>query len=174
MAEDDQSPVQPFVSAVNRKGEKGTFAIMADGKVRFVPATVDAKLFRSMCVIKAPTDKDVLNLLLKFDELVPIVPEEDLSVKVISGAADKPGQEKTPEKTPAEKDKATPAKDKKTTPDNPKTTVNPMPGTTIQGSPMPGTTIQGSPMPGTPIKGSPMETRPKGGKANPVGANPGG
>jgi hypothetical protein len=116
--EKEKDPVKPFVAAVNKKAERGTFAIMADGKVRFIPATIDARLFRSMCVIKAPTDKDVLDLLSKFNELVPEVPDEEVIVKVISGAADKPGQEKSPEK-PKDKpsDKTLPDK---TPTDNPK------------------------------------------------------
>jgi hypothetical protein len=103
---DDKTAVQEFVSTV-RNGERGTFAIMADGKVRFIRATIDPRLFRSMCVIQAPTDKEVLDLLAKFNELVPEVPDEEVAVKVIGGAADKPGQEKPPEKP---KDKTPPDK----------------------------------------------------------------
>ncbi len=95
VAEDDKGCVQPFVSSeykIGDKVERGTFAIMADGKVRFIRAGIDPALFRSMCTIKGPDKID------KFNELVPEVPDEDLTVQVLAGEADKPGQEKSADK----------------------------------------------------------------------------
>jgi hypothetical protein len=46
----DSDCVQPFVCA-EHEGKRGTFAIMADGKVRFIPATIDPKTFQAMCTI---------------------------------------------------------------------------------------------------------------------------
>jgi hypothetical protein len=46
----DLDCVQPFVST-KHQGKDGTFAIMADGKVRFIPATIDPKTFQAMCTI---------------------------------------------------------------------------------------------------------------------------
>jgi hypothetical protein len=49
VSEDDDC-VGPFVCS-EYEGKKGTFAIMADGKVRFIPATIDPKVFRALCTI---------------------------------------------------------------------------------------------------------------------------
>jgi hypothetical protein len=47
---EDLDCVQPFV-CTEYQGKRGTFAIMADGKVRFIPATIDPKTFQAMCTI---------------------------------------------------------------------------------------------------------------------------
>ncbi len=46
----DRDCMQPFVST-KYQGKDGTFALMADGKVRFIPATIDPKTFQAMCTI---------------------------------------------------------------------------------------------------------------------------
>jgi hypothetical protein len=52
---DDLDCVRPFVCAKYKnkdgKEEDGTFAIMADGKVRFIPASIDPKIFQALCTI---------------------------------------------------------------------------------------------------------------------------
>jgi hypothetical protein len=69
VSEDDDC-VAPFVCAEYR-GRKGTFAVMADGKVRFIPATIDPKIFRALCTIAG--DEPITNL----DGVAPVVPDED-------------------------------------------------------------------------------------------------
>jgi hypothetical protein len=71
VSEDDDC-VAPFVCAEYR-GKKGTFAVMADGKVRFIPATIDPKIFRALCTIAG--DEPITNL----DGIAPEVPNEDAS-----------------------------------------------------------------------------------------------
>jgi len=46
----DLDCVQPFV-CTKYEGKDGTFAIMADGKVRFIPASIDPKTFQALCTI---------------------------------------------------------------------------------------------------------------------------
>ena len=62
---DKEDCVKPFVCA-EYKGERGTFAIMADGKVRFIPASISQALFRSMCTIKGAAES--------IDKAAPEVP----------------------------------------------------------------------------------------------------
>src|SRR5262249_39309495 len=52
----------------------GTFAIMADGKVRFLPATMPADTFRALCTING--GEKIRNL----DEIAPEVPDESANV----------------------------------------------------------------------------------------------
>jgi flagellar basal body-associated protein FliL len=68
----DLDCVQPFV-CTEYQGKRGTFAIMADGKVRFIPATIDPKTFQAMCTIAG--GERIKNL----DDIAPEVPppEED-------------------------------------------------------------------------------------------------
>jgi hypothetical protein len=47
---EDLDCVKPFV-CTDYQGKRGTFAIMADGKVRFIPANIDPKTFQAMCTI---------------------------------------------------------------------------------------------------------------------------
>lgn len=72
---DDLDCVRPFVCArypiKDGKEEDGTFAIMADGKVRFIPASIDPKLFQALCTI-AGDDK-----IRKIDAIAPEVPSPD-------------------------------------------------------------------------------------------------
>ena len=69
---DDLDCIRPFVCAKYKnaegKEEDGTFAIMADGKVRFIPATIDPKTFQAMCTI-AGGDK-----IKDIDSIAPEVP----------------------------------------------------------------------------------------------------
>jgi hypothetical protein len=173
VSDDEKSCVQPFVcteykSAKADKPERGTFAIMGDGKVRFIRANIEPALFRSMCVIKAPAQKDVLDMLEKFNDLVPEVPDEDVAVQVLPGKADKEEEGKTP----AEKKDKTPDKtpDKtgdKTPPDKDKTPPMPMgPGKVPPPMPM-GMPTAPMPMgPMNPVKGPPMPMKPDGAKPN--------
>jgi hypothetical protein len=46
----ETDPLSPFVCA-EYKGKKGTFAIMADFKVRFIPADTDPETFKGLCTI---------------------------------------------------------------------------------------------------------------------------
>jgi hypothetical protein len=64
---EDLDCVRPFVCA-EYQGKRGTFAIMADGKVRFIAETIDPKTFQAMCTI-AGGDK-IKNL----DDIAPEVP----------------------------------------------------------------------------------------------------
>ncbi len=64
---DDLDCVKPFV-CTEYQGKRGTFAIMADGKVRFIPETIDPKTFRALCTIAG--DDRVRNL----DKVAPEVP----------------------------------------------------------------------------------------------------
>lgn len=72
---DDLDCVRPFVCAkytnADEKEEEGTFAIMADGKVRFIPASINPKTFQAMCTI-AGGDK-IKNL----DAVAPEVPQPE-------------------------------------------------------------------------------------------------
>lgn len=43
-------PIAPFV-CLTHNGKKGTLAIMADGKVRFLPEDISPELFRALCTI---------------------------------------------------------------------------------------------------------------------------
>ncbi len=65
--------VQPFVCA-EYQGRRGTFAIMADGKVRFIPADISPETFRALCTIAG--GEQVKNL----DEVAPVVPGEEAPV----------------------------------------------------------------------------------------------
>jgi hypothetical protein len=58
--------VQSFVCA-EYQGKKGTFAIMADGRVRFIPADIAPDTFRAMCTIAG--GETIRNL----DEIAPVV-----------------------------------------------------------------------------------------------------
>lgn len=58
--------VKPFVCATYN-GKRGTFAVMADGRVRFVPETISDKDFQALCTIAGGEDVDV-------DKVAPVVP----------------------------------------------------------------------------------------------------
>ncbi len=67
--------VEPFVCA-KYKGKWGTFAIMADGKVRFLSADMKPEQFRALCTIAG--DDKINNL----DEIAPVVPAPAVTVKL--------------------------------------------------------------------------------------------
>jgi uncharacterized protein (TIGR03067 family) len=89
--DEDGKPIAPFVCTTH-KGKRGTIAVMADGKVRFIPEDIPAATFRAMCTIAGgPIEK--------LDEICPIIPNpEDRELK-----AGGPGGDKTkgPEAPPA-------------------------------------------------------------------------
>jgi Protein of unknown function (DUF1559) len=58
--------VQPFICATY-EGKRGTFAVMADGKVRFIPETISDKDFQALCTIAGGETVDV-------DKVAPEVP----------------------------------------------------------------------------------------------------
>jgi hypothetical protein len=64
---EDFDAVEPFV-CTEYQGKRGTFAVMADGKVRFIPADIDPKDFRAMCTIAGGEQLGLL------DKIAPEVP----------------------------------------------------------------------------------------------------
>jgi hypothetical protein len=97
----ESDALEPFV-CLEYEGKTGTFAIMADGQVRFVPATLDPKLFRALCTI-AGDDKVSRS---ELDRNCPVVPppegEAELKTK---GGRQLPTREKDKpkEKSPTDK-----------------------------------------------------------------------
>jgi hypothetical protein len=69
---EDIDSVQPFV-CTEYQGKKGTFAIMADYKVRFIPATIDPAHFRALCTVAG--GEKLPNL----ESIAPEVPAEDIA-----------------------------------------------------------------------------------------------
>jgi flagellar basal body-associated protein FliL len=63
---DGPDAVKPFV-CTEYQGKRGTFAVMGDGKVRFIPETIDPKIFRTLCLITG--GEKIENL----DKIAPIV-----------------------------------------------------------------------------------------------------
>jgi hypothetical protein len=61
--------VQPFV-CTTYKGKRGTFAVMADGRVRFIPATISDQDFQALCTIAGGEAVDV-------DKVAPVVRAPD-------------------------------------------------------------------------------------------------
>jgi DNA-directed RNA polymerase subunit M/transcription elongation factor TFIIS len=102
---EDLDCVKPFV-CTEYQGKRGTFAIMADGKVRFIPETIEPKTFQALCTI-AGGDK-VRNL----DKVAPEVPlpedqpQPELKAEPVPPAAKKPAQ--TPPAPEAPKPPAAP------------------------------------------------------------------
>jgi hypothetical protein len=84
--------VQPFVCTVypanpdlktKWDGKQGTIAIMADGKVRFIPADIGPKIFRAMCTIAGGEDIG------RIDDVAPVIPngeEPELKAEGPAGA----------------------------------------------------------------------------------------
>lgn len=95
---EDLDCVRPFVSTKYKnkdgKEEEGTFAIMGDGKVRFIPANINPKTFQALCTI-AGGDK-VHGL----DKIAPEVPppEEQPQVEL---KAEQPAPAVKPSAQPA-------------------------------------------------------------------------
>jgi predicted metal-dependent hydrolase len=91
---EDLDCVKPFV-CTEYQGKRGTFAIMADGKVRFIPATIDPKTFQALCTIAG--GEKVRNL----DNIAPEVPPpEDLPQSELK--AEEPAPAASPAAKPAE------------------------------------------------------------------------
>src|SRR5262249_29140265 len=70
--EDD--PVAPFV-CITYKGKRGTFAIMGDGKVRFIAADMKPETFKALCTIAGGEKIDNLG------EIAPSVPDPGTTLK---------------------------------------------------------------------------------------------
>jgi hypothetical protein len=86
---EDIDCVRPFV-CTEYQGKKGTFAVMADGKVRFIPANIRPEDFRALCTI-AGNDR-----LRGIDKIAPEVPPEEAPSELKTAPAgtlplDKPG-----------------------------------------------------------------------------------
>jgi DNA-directed RNA polymerase subunit RPC12/RpoP len=65
--------LRPFV-CLDYRGRRGTFALMADGKVRFLPADLPPATFRALCTIAGgETVQDL-------DRVAPVVEAEDADV----------------------------------------------------------------------------------------------
>jgi hypothetical protein len=103
-ADEDPNPLAPFVCltypAQGKKspfdGKRGTLAIMADGKVRFLPADLSPATFRSMCAVAG----DKID---KLDSLAPVVGGTQRDLK--SGGVGLPPKE-GPKEAPKEQPKA--------------------------------------------------------------------
>jgi hypothetical protein len=65
--------LKPFV-CVEFKGKRGTIAVMADGRVRFIPETMKPEMFRAMCSIAGGGRIDDLA------ENAPVIKEVDLDL----------------------------------------------------------------------------------------------
>ncbi len=101
---EDLECVQPFVSS-EHQGKRGTFAIMADGKVRFIPANIDPKTFQALCTIaggdkikdldkiapEVPPPEDLLNQPeLKAEPAAPVAPPPNVTPKADAGRPNLP------------------------------------------------------------------------------------
>ncbi|MBI1913914.1 MAG: hypothetical protein HYS12_04145 [Planctomycetes bacterium] len=78
----EEDSVAPFVCIAlseklgrYSKGTKGTFAIMADGKVRFIPADMKPETFKALCTIAGGEKIDDLN------HIAPVVPDNTVTLK---------------------------------------------------------------------------------------------
>jgi hypothetical protein len=69
----ETDPILPFV-CTEYNGKPGTFAIMADGKVRFIAKDINPDTFKALCTINGG---DVIDNL---DEVAPVVPGQGKSV----------------------------------------------------------------------------------------------
>jgi len=93
----EKDSVAPFV-CTEYKGKKGTFAIMADGKVRFIAADMNPETFKALCTIAGGEKIEDL------DEIAPVVPDNTVTLKTtVAGDQPKPPAEapKPPESAPA-------------------------------------------------------------------------
>jgi uncharacterized protein (TIGR03067 family) len=96
---EDENCFRPYVCA-QRDGKPGTYAIMCDFRVRFIPEDIKPEVFRAMCTIAGGEKIDNL------DDLCPVVTGE-----VTSSKPDKPAEK------PDDKPKDQTAKDSKSKPD---------------------------------------------------------
>jgi hypothetical protein len=96
----ETDPVLPFV-CTEYKGKPGTFAIMADGKVRFIAKDINPDSFKALCTINGGEIIDNL------DEVAPVVPGQGKSLlkpqlPPASGAPQPEAKPPVEEKKPAE------------------------------------------------------------------------
>jgi hypothetical protein len=89
----DDDIVQPFV-CVKHENKEGTYAIMGDGKVRFIAKNIDPKIFRAMCTING--GEQIADL----DKIAPEVPAPNAPAAppkdAPGGATEKPQLPPTP------------------------------------------------------------------------------
>jgi hypothetical protein len=112
-------------------GEWGTLAVMADGKVRFIPAKMDPNVFRALCTINGGEKVE------KLDDIAPVVEPEEPVLKGDPSGAPKPPPVIVPPVMPTEEGKAADAPADKGKPADP--AAAPMPKTSpVPGAPAPG------------------------------------
>src|SRR5205814_2323640 len=85
---------------VERDGERGTYAVMADGKVRFIKASIDKNVFRSMCCINQ--EKKIDNL----DQIAPVLPRDAEDAGEVEAPKDAPKENPAKDEAPKEAPKA--------------------------------------------------------------------
>jgi len=97
--EDDKHPITPFLCMTYQSrsdrtkhldGKKGTLAIMGDGKVRFIPETMSADLFRGLCTIASGKKTD------KLDAEAPVVDPDSPVRELKSGGGSMTDKGKQP------------------------------------------------------------------------------
>ncbi len=71
----ESGSVRPFV-CVTYQGKRGTYAVMADGKVRFIPETIADETFQALCTIKG--GEKIANL----DQIAPVVPAPEVKTEL--------------------------------------------------------------------------------------------
>ena len=86
--------VRPFVCA-EYKGKRGTFAIMCNGDVRFIPETIPDETFKALCTIAGGEKIDNL------DAVAPKVPSPQAVLKTKPAVAAKPPPPKEVTANPA-------------------------------------------------------------------------
>jgi Protein of unknown function (DUF1559) len=93
----EQDSVAPFVCTEYKDAKgirKGTYAIMCDGKVRFIPADIKQETFRAMCTIAGGETIEDLN------RIAPEIKDETVVLKPELPPAAPGGDVKPPVKTP--------------------------------------------------------------------------
>jgi uncharacterized protein (TIGR03067 family) len=105
----DAKPMAPFVCATfpgqvdkfpKFKGKRGTIAIMADGKVRFLPEDLDPKMFRAMCTYAGGEEISGLETLCPVIEMTERTLRTDAPLPLpVPAVKDKP-KEKEPKPAP--------------------------------------------------------------------------
>jgi hypothetical protein len=91
----EKDSIRPFVCATYN-GKRGTFAVMADGKVRFIPETISDADFQALCTIAGGETVDV-------DKVAPVVAPDSLKVEMraAGGLPALPSIKVTPPPAPA-------------------------------------------------------------------------
>jgi hypothetical protein len=83
----EKNSVAPFVFATDRN-KRGTYAMMADGSVRYIDQTISDEVFKAMCTVHGPAPA---NMDLDNDPNTPLVPEDDnKEAKPVNKDAKKP------------------------------------------------------------------------------------